>query len=615
MTPGTVLVDVFGPLINIERLFPFDSIENARPMQAKELAFALNEKQIEPYGSEWTSSRVYELILKGLSDQTQLAKCLGAAERRAIETLLKKNLAVYAVTTIPNRKIQSLLKSFIKKQWDGKVRMVVRSHDPAAPALAFKAFQSWVNRLKTPVFAIVDSHWPFLPRARAMFRQRLRISTKIFPLAPTVADLGSAFKNPNVDATGPTPDMLLSWPNNLTTEEAKKRNLESYKQCFCQALRRMAVVLNSSRFYKLCGYSWLHHSDSFITYVFQQAKLDDALFELNFEPLNERRSLKEVATHYFYGIWKFDPRRRGALREYSCFVIEHKVRGAFFVWGHESLFLPKGPDEELRRGRFADGSCFVSECASTHLLRNFWHNFAHNYIQAITDENYTCFGGEPRYDSDLEADNLANILLVYSYGFPILTDGGMRPGHQLGIMGLFKRSACNNIFQKRALIRNHEMKISNDREALEEYEWLFRRRVGRYVSQALLAEGFAVRDVKVMLTGSEWKRERGSKLYWRKNSKVVVVLNGLRVHTDVTLMMLAKRVKAIKENRIPDDTTEKEVRKLMLETSQNVAAVAVNAYREFFRNRGVKEFARSSLAALMERFGINLAASQELQKI
>jgi len=248
------------------------------------------------------------------------------------------------------------------------------------------------------------------------------------------------------------------------------------------------------------------------------------------------------------------------------------------------------------------------------LLRNFWHNFAHNQIQAITDENYRLFGGEPRYDSDLEADNIANILLAYSYGFPIMTNGGMQPGHQFGIRGLFRRSACNNIFLKRALIRNHEMKISNDREALEEYEWLFRRRVGNYVSQALLAEGFAVREVKVMLTGSEWGRERGSKLYWRRNSKVVVVLNGLRVHTDVSLMMLAKRVREIKKNRTPDDTTEREVRKLMLETSQSVAGIAVSTYRAFFRHRGVKEFARSSLTALTERFGINLAASQELQK-
>jgi len=211
----------------------------------------------------------------------------------------------------------------------------------------------------------------------------------------------------------------------------------------------------------------------------------------------------DLAENFFYGRFVFRTSGDPPIR------VETTMQQAFIEWSHQGLHLPRYKPDEL--GATASQVCdpvFIASCAANYLLKNFWHNYVHNVLQQISFENYRDFGGMARYEADFEADNLANLFLIHSYGLPVRASGfGLNDVDTFKkIVQLLRRNHCNKVFALRAAAR-HETQNQ------EELEWRYRRTLSSYLSGWLAAIGFSVTAVGVYL----------------RPTQVIVSLNGIRI--------------------------------------------------------------------------------------
>ena len=229
----------------------------------------------------------------------------------------------------------------------------------------------------------------------------------------------------------------------------------------------------------------------------------------------------EVAEHYFYGWFNFPPRARP--REHV--LVEYTTTQPFMVWSYEGLDWPKG----LGREEFGTDNAFMEACAVNYLLKNFWHNFVHLKLQGISHSNYHRFGGSARFESDFEADNLANAFLVAAYGLPVQAGGRLSTEKNEKIELLLRRNRCNRMFALRAAARVTDAASRDQAEQWEEEEWRYRRSLANQISGWLIARGCTVASLGVYLTGAI---RRGRDGFFREG-EVVVAVNGWRIATNV----------------------------------------------------------------------------------
>ncbi len=211
----------------------------------------------------------------------------------------------------------------------------------------------------------------------------------------------------------------------------------------------------------------------------------------------------DLAENFFYGRFVFRNSGNPPVR------VEATMQDAFVEWSHQGLDLPKYKPEEM--GVTADklsDPIFIGACASNYLLKNFWHNYVHNVLQKISFENYKDFGGLARYEADFEADNLANLFLIHSYGLPVCASGFGSSGVETfkRIVELLRRNHCNKVFALRAA-------ALHEAQNQEELEWRYRRTLSSYLSGWLAAVGFSVTTIGVYL----------------RPTHVIVSLNGIRI--------------------------------------------------------------------------------------
>ena len=179
------------------------------------------------------------------------------------------------------------------------------------------------------------------------------------------------------------------------------------------------------------------------------------------------RTDEHLAEYHFYANASFTQRRGDR-------VAVFKVPQAFLDWGYQNLRRP--PPDPLIAADFPRGQAdpaYVSHCATNYLVKNFWHNFVHGEIQGINQSNYGRFRGLAREDSDFEADHIANLLTLRSYGVRLLYSGRSSQKATDRINAIFARNRCNQIFAKRARHRLDDAAAATDHERWAEFEWRF----------------------------------------------------------------------------------------------------------------------------------------------
>jgi hypothetical protein len=304
---------------------------------------------------------------------------------------------------------------------------------------------------------------------------------------------------------------IASWPSRAASDPAPKWYTEDV---FRNALRRVVCVLNAdgvSAGINLSG------TDRQIAAAFERRQIDKQLIQFNIEASDSLAvSDEHSAEHHFYSNVSFT-RRKGAM------AAVFKVPQPFLDWGYQNLQKPSS--DALLEVDFPAGSGssdYVKHCATNYLVKNFWHNFVHHEIQGITNTNYGQFRGIAREDSDFQADHVANILTLCSYGIKPLFKGRLSPDRTNRINAIFIRNRCNRVFAKRARHRADDMAASTDDERWSELEWRFCRGVGNRVSTTLLAHNLAVPSLKIFL-GGEVRESVTSQNRWRAGNVLVEV--------------------------------------------------------------------------------------------
>lgn len=384
----------------------------------------------------------------------------------------------------------------------------------------------------------------------------------------------------------------VAWPQNVTGNG----HPEWYAACFRSALRRVAITINA-----VGSSSWksldLTLSDDEISERFERGGWDKALiaFHVMARDAHTEDDDEYQAENFFY--CDVDFRSRSRVR-----VANFKVPAPFLDWGYRRLHPPAGTPEELGLHAFggdATSPAFVRHCATNYLVKNFWHNFTHRVLQGITTDNYHQFRGLAREDSDFEADHVANLLLLRSYGLSVHTSGRSQPMTQLARRAVFARNRCNRIFAERARFRRDDRASMSPAERWEELEWRFCRRTSNAISTTLLVGGLATPSVRVFLGGIA-ESSATSGRFWR-TGEVIVEIGGCRFNTGV------KPYIPDDELRAPGPTAKRlaDMRRTSEEREASIVAVAVNAYRgRLTTDRALRDGAEKAMEALWTRLGI-----------
>jgi hypothetical protein len=275
----------------------------------------------------------------------------------------------------------------------------------------------------------------------------------------------------------------------------------------------MAVAINCPA--QVCPVEWLHLQDDELSAKFRHKSpssdngetYNEQLVRFHIERQDTAVSYDDddLAENFFYGRFSFtsgDPPIR----------VVAIMQQAFIEWSHQGLALTRYKAEEMGvSGDKLSDPVFIGSCAANYLLKNFWHNYVHNVLQQISFENYKHFGGLARYEADFEADNLANLFLIHSYGLQVRTSGFST--HEIDIpkkiIQLLRRNQCNKVFALRAAARR-------ETQDHEELAWRYRRTLSSYLSGWLAAIGFSVTAIGVYL----------------RPTQVVISLNGIRIAVD-----------------------------------------------------------------------------------
>jgi hypothetical protein len=287
-----------------------------------------------------------------------------------------------------------------------------------------------------------------------------------------------------------------------------------YLGCFIAALRRMAIALNYPT--GLCSIEWLRWDDEAIGTEFAN-RAPSSEPSKNYDRLLVRARVEDdadpdlpqddedAAEYFFYGRFDFRPLKSPQRRR-----IEATMQAAFMELGRRGLRVPEYTAEDLGVTPIERlGHKFIASCAANYLLKNFWHNYVHNALQFISFENYRRFGGDARYEADFEADNLANLFLIHSYGLPVRACGISDPNTRKKIVHVLRCNHCNNVFALRARARQQV-------HTQKENEWRYRRTLSNYLSGWMAVLGFAVTSLGVYL----------------RPTHVIVAVNGIRIAVD-----------------------------------------------------------------------------------
>jgi hypothetical protein len=365
---------------------------------------------------------------------------------------------------------------------------------------------------------------------------------------------------------------------------------DEYKKCFRSALRRMAVALNCST--QLCPKAWLDLDDDSITAQFDERHnlsgktYYNLLVELREEQADSEADYddEDRAEHFFYGDFLFEL-RDNPRRIRTTF----RVTETFITWSCEGFHKPdyKAVDLGIDESNVYDPK-FLASCATNYLLKNFWHNYVHNVLQEINYSNYRSFEGDARYEADVEADNLANLFLIHSYGLPVTTSINLPGDRRLKITELLRRNRCNKVFYLRDKYRGRDLQPETNEEDWREFEWQYCRRLTNYVSGFMAVDGRAVISIGVYLTG-EINQKEGK---FCRDGTVVVELNGVRCATEYQPMILGRGGQR--------------------EHFFDIAHTASAAYgKSFDKSSALRTYSNETLAALFNRAGLVLRDADE----
>jgi hypothetical protein len=380
-----------------------------------------------------------------------------------------------------------------------------------------------------------------------------------------------------------------------------------YEDCFRNALRRVAATTNSSPPHETCEGLSLDQSDQKLAATFLAKGWDKSLIQFNraaYDPLVD--SDEHRAEFFFYSDIDF-AKRAGAR------VARFLVPDTFLDWGYKRLRCPEGSTDDLGVAEFGSSTAdpaFVAHCATNYLVKNFWHNFVHRIVQGISSANYHEFRGLAREDSDFEADHLANLLLVRSYGLPIYSKGKIGENATGRIRALFARNRCNLVFAERAMHRIEDRQKMTWEEKWEELEWRFCRSLSNAISSTLIADGLTPPSVRIFLSGDvrTTTGESGFRI-WRTGS-VVAEVAGLRLNSGCAPYIPIDEMQAEDGGRKLTDDRRKRMRALRAKRELEIVTNITTAYRRrILEDPGLSQSVEQSLAALAMRMGVRLLST------
>ncbi len=367
-------------------------------------------------------------------------------------------------------------------------------------------------------------------------------------------------------------------------------SLQDYEWCFRAALLRISALINSA-------------ANGFDQAFFQ--KTDRAMFDQLHDRIAEFVRMHQVgydeynlndeynAENFFYPSLQLNKGAR------SSVTVNYRLTKTFLDWSHQRLRWPIGTDEELERAHFENDEVFISACAVNYLVKNLWHNYVHVAVQGITEANYRKFRGEARFDSDFEADNLATLLLLKSYGLPVLARG-RPPSKPARIDALLRRNACNLVFQERARHRHQDRVGMSRLERYQDAEWRFFRRICNRLSTALAAAGLAARSLRVFADGEIRQARDGEVIFPKRN--VIVEINARRYYTGLPVYVPREEC---------DDIEMTESRRRSIDGFRNrriadIIAVSLASYAEDIRgDRNLAADAADQLDSLWRRLALS----------
>lgn len=390
---------------------------------------------------------------------------------------------------------------------------------------------------------------------------------------------------------------LPTWPSENTRAPAPNWYVDV---AFRNALRRVVCVLNSRAPFIACSRIKLSGSDESVAAAFEKATLDSDLIQLNIEGYDKfARTDEHHAEHHFYANVSFE-RRQG--RRVAVF----KVPRVFLDWGYQNLRRPAV--DPLVAAEFPGGQSdpnYVAHCATNYLVKNFWHNFVHSEIQGINQNNYGRFRGLAREDSDFEADHIANLLTLRSYGVELQYRGSGGDKRRDRVNAIFTRNRCNQVFAKRARHRQEDAAAASDDERWSELEWRFCRGVANRVSIALLAHHLAAPSLSIFLGGTvRWSPQRGTR--WR-HGNVLVEVAGRRFATPYPAYVPDDEWRAFRSKTEISRERQADIRRKRSAREEEVATWIRGEYRQALSsNAALRDSIRIELEALEARTGVDL---------
>lgn len=244
------------------------------------------------------------------------------------------------------------------------------------------------------------------------------------------------------------------------------------------------------------------------------SRFADDLYVVRWDSSEELKPTQDDWSRYFYG--HFDFKYVGRPKKLRCTRV---FTPTFVGTNYLGVGKPKYSNSQVGWDG-QDLEEYLSACAVNYLIKNSWHNFVHVRLQGQNHENYLNFQGLARRQIDAEADHLATVLLVMSYGLPISLDGWTSPNED--IVRVLRRNRCNDIFKVRAEVRGQK---STPEEAEERYC----RALLNYLSGWLIARGLCPHTINVYLGPRRLQRPGFER---KLNSEQVLIdLNGYRIDT------------------------------------------------------------------------------------
>lgn len=363
-------------------------------------------------------------------------------------------------------------------------------------------------------------------------------------------------------------------------------------ECYRSALRRVAVILNSGTG-KICKNSWLQLDDASIAKEFSESSLNSELISyLLSAPPNgntgaDRASNEVRAEHEFYGRFQLQSRANPERLHVTFNTTE-----VFRQWSLERLHRPYSSDEIVNAMFEKDKKSSYLTAFTNYLVKNFWHNLVHLKLQKINDLNFHEFGGDARYESDFVADNLANILLIKSYGHKVKTRGSQFPAELGKIQRLFEINRCNRVFAERALQRNEGQTELSD---FLERGWRFKRQIANALSSKLLCRGAAVADIAIYFTG-KLKEKDGDRGGYYYSGNVVVRLNQAYYNTGCAPYLNDPNAVGLTDERKSD------IRTFYSTRVQEIVDLSATRYTSDLKNdQGLRDFASNAVLGLKDK--------------